>query len=110
MPYAIAYYNDFVLPQQKYRKPDEAETAALNDLKATLQALPASSTAEEIQTAVYEVGKRHNYADLKLWFKTMYETLLGQSTGPRMGSFIALYGKDETVALIDKAVSGELAK
>lgn len=109
VPYAIAYYKDFVLPQQKYRKPDEAETAALNDLKATLQALPASSTAEEIQTAVYEVGKRHNYADLKLWFKTMYETLLGQSTGPRMGSFIALYGKDETVSLIDKVVSGELA-
>ena len=37
----------------------------------------------------------------------LYEVLLGQSAGPRFGSFVALYGKDETVALISRAVSGE---
>jgi lysyl-tRNA synthetase class 1 len=31
--------------------------------------------------------------------------LLGQSSGPRMGSFIALYGVDETIALIKKALA-----
>lgn len=39
----------------------------------------------------------------------MYETLLGQSTGPRMGSFIALYGVKESVALIDDALNNRLA-
>ena len=37
----------------------------------------------------------------------LYEILLGQSQGPRMGSFIALYGVAETVALIDRALNGE---
>lgn len=109
IPYAAAYYHDFVLPTQKYRKPVENEIAALNDLKSVLEAMPEGASAEEIQTAVYEVGKRHDFADLKSWFSAMYETLLGQSTGPRMGSFIALYGIGESIALIDKAVKGELA-
>lgn len=109
IPYAAAYYHDFVLPTQKYRKPSENEIAALNDLKSVLEAMPEGASAEEIQTAVYEVGKRHDFADLKSWFSAMYETLLGQSTGPRMGSFIALYGIGESIALIDKAVKGELA-
>jgi lysyl-tRNA synthetase class 1 len=37
--------------------------------------------------------------------------LLGQDQGPRMGSFIALYGVPEFVALLDRAIAGEdLAK
>lgn len=110
VPYAVAYYNDFVKPLQKYRAPSAEETAALLDLKAELEKMPAEASAEDIQTAVYEVGKRHPiFTDLKMWFKTMYETMLGQQTGPRMGSFIALYGIRETIALIDDAVSGKLA-
>lgn len=110
VPYAIAYYYDFVLPQMKYRLPDDKEKIALEDLRETLKGFEAAATGEEIQTAVYEVGKRHDYADLKSWFSTMYETLLGQKTGPRMGSFIALFGINETIALIDDALSGKLAE
>jgi hypothetical protein len=63
--------------------------------------------ADAIQTEVYEVGKRHPFADLKAWFQGLYEVLLGQSQGPRMGSFIALYGVKETIELIRKALAGE---
>ena len=34
--------------------------------------------------------------------------LLGEERGPRLGSFIALYGLAETRALIDRALAGEL--
>jgi lysyl-tRNA synthetase, class I len=34
----------------------------------------------------------------------LYETLLGSSAGPRMGSFIALYGVANTRALIGEAL------
>jgi len=30
--------------------------------------------------------------------------LLGQAEGPRFGGFVALYGRDETVALIHGAI------
>ena len=105
----IAYYNDFVKPTQKYRAPTETETAALTELRAFLESIDPKTSAEDIQTGVYEIGKKHYPDDLKGWFKVMYETLLGQSTGPRMGSFIALYGVKESVALITAAVNGELS-
>jgi lysyl-tRNA synthetase class 1 len=105
--YAIEYFRDFVKPYKQYRTPTNIERMALLDLVKTLSALPLDMEAEGIQTQIYEVGKRHAFKDLKSWFKTLYETLLGQPTGPRMGSFIALYGIDETVNLIRRVLDGE---
>ncbi|MCA8929246.1 MAG: lysine--tRNA ligase [Alphaproteobacteria bacterium] len=104
--YAVQYYQDFVKPAKQYRAPSEAERAALVDLRAALAAAPADADAEALQNIVYEIGKRHGFENLRDWFKALYETLLGQSQGPRMGSFIALYGRDETMALIDRAMAG----
>ncbi len=105
--YAIAYYRDFVRPNKHYRAPVDVEQAALGELAAKLEELGAGAAAEDIQFEVYEVGKRHGYENLRDWFKALYETLLGQSQGPRMGSFLALYGVDESVALIRRALAGE---
>jgi lysyl-tRNA synthetase class 1 len=105
--HAIAYYRDFVKPKKHYRAPSEMERAALQDLERALAALPKDATAEAIQTEVYEVGKRHPFPDLRAWFQALYEILLGQSQGPRMGSFIALYGLAETLALVRKVLAGE---
>ena len=74
---------------------------------SSLDALPPGAVAEDVQTEVYAVGKNHEFGDLKSWFKALYETLLGQSTGPRMGSFIVLYGIEETKILIDRVLKGE---
>jgi lysyl-tRNA synthetase class 1 len=41
---------------------------------------------------------------LRDWFRALYETLLGTSQGPRMGSFVALYGIENTRALIAEAL------
>jgi lysyl-tRNA synthetase, class I len=108
--HAIAYFRDKVKPTRVYRAPSEGERGALADLDAMLAALPAGSEAAEIQNRIYEIGKRPDFADLKAWFQCLYETLLGSSQGPRMGSFVALYGVAETRTLIAKALAGELAK
>ncbi|GEO81883.1 lysine--tRNA ligase [Pararhodospirillum oryzae] len=105
---AIAYYRDFVLPTKRYRLATEPEKAALADLRAVLAGLPRPVDAGPAQDAVYEVGKRHpDLGDLKAWFQVLYQVLLGQDQGPRMGTFIALYGVDETLALLDRALAGE---
>jgi len=104
---AINYYQDFIKPQKKYRKANPDELAALRDLRETLDGLPADADAELIQTEIYEVGKRHPFESLKAWFRCLYEILLGQEQGPRMGSFIALYGMSETKTLLDQALAGE---
>jgi len=105
--YAIRYYQDFVKPNKRYRAPTDTERAALEDLVAELEKLPAGASAEDIQTEVYEVGKRHDFESLRDWFKACYEILLGQDQGPRLGSFIALYGVAETLTLIRRALAGE---
>ncbi len=107
--HAVAYYQDFVKPAKTYRAATPAEAAALAELAAELRALGPGAEAEAFQNAVYEVGKRHaeTFPDLKAWFKALYQILLGQEQGPRMGSFIALYGAAESIALLEKAAAGE---
>ena len=104
---AIRYYRDFVKPKKKYRAPSEMERAALADLLAELEALPEDADGETIQTQVYEVGKRHDFPELRAWFKALYEILLGQEQGPRMGSFMSLYGIEESRVLLRRALAGE---
>ncbi|MEM6625082.1 MAG: lysine--tRNA ligase [Pseudomonadota bacterium] len=99
--YAIRYYADFVKPQKSYRTPDEKERAALADLAERLAAFDGEVTGEALQTLVFEVGKAHEFEPLRDWFKAIYEVLLGQSQGPRFGGFMALYGVEETRALIE---------
>jgi lysyl-tRNA synthetase class 1 len=103
--YAVAYYQDFVRPTKQHRLPTDLERAALEDLRAVLRTMDPATDGDTIQTAVFEIGKRHEFASLRDWFKAQYEVLLGQSDGPRMGSFIKLYGVQETVALIDGALA-----
>ena len=105
--HAIRYYQDFVKTAKRYRAPTELERAALADLAATLDGLARETSAEDIQNQVYEVGKRHGFASLRDFFGACYEVLLGQQQGPRLGSFIALYGIDETITLIRRALAGE---
>ncbi|WP_374532644.1 lysine--tRNA ligase [Phenylobacterium sp.] len=107
--YAINYYEDFVKPSKQFRAPDEKERAAIGELLARFKALPADADAETIQNAVFEVGKAAGFEPLRAWFQALYEVLLGQSQGPRFGSFAAIFGLERTIALIERALSGELA-
>lgn len=98
--YAVQYYNDFVEPNKKYRAPVSIEIDALRDLRSALEKMSPSTDAQDIQTEVFEIGKRYPFEDLRSWFKVLYEVLFGQEEGPRMGSFIAIYGVEETKSLI----------
>ena len=120
--YAVRYFRDFVRPAKHYRAPDEVERGALATLSAVLGAMPADSSAEDIQTALYDIARPiPRYQDFKAktatperpgvsndWFNMLYQVLLGEERGPRFGSFAALYGVPATRALIAKALAGEL--
>jgi len=103
--HALAYNRDFVAPTLKRRKPEGVEVAALERLDRELAALPPEAKAEDVQNIVYAIGNEGGFESLRDWFKALYETLLGSSQGPRMGSFIALYGIDNTRRLIAEALS-----
>jgi lysyl-tRNA synthetase, class I len=106
---ALAYNRDFIAPTLSRRAPTANEAAALRALDAQLAEAGEGATAEELQNAVYEIGKREEFGfeNLRDWFKALYETLLGSAQGPRMGSFIALYGIPETRKLIAGALEAQ---
>jgi lysyl-tRNA synthetase class 1 len=122
--YACAYFRDFVAPKKKHRAADEVESAALAQVSELLGRLPADATAEAIQHALYDVARPiPRYQDMKAkgataerpgvsneFFNMIYAVLLGEERGPRLGSFILLYGIAETRALIAKALAGGLIK
>ncbi len=104
---ALAYNRDLIAPTLHRRKPAGGEAAALAALDAELAAAGETATAEDLQNIVYEIGKSEQFGfeNLRDWFKALYETLLGSSQGPRMGSFIALYGITNTRKLIAEALA-----
>lgn len=108
--YAIRYFDDFVKPKKVFRAADEKEAAAMADLAGRLEAMGDSNDAEALQTEVFSVGKDHGFENLRDWFKGLYQVLLGQDQGPRFGSFIALYGVENTRLLIKAGLEGELLK
>jgi lysyl-tRNA synthetase, class I len=115
--YAIHYFRDFVLPRKRFREPTAVERAALMDLRDALAQLPGNASVEKIQELVYEVGRREPFLDTSKaardgkpgvaleWFNMLYQVLLGQEKGPRFGSFVAVYGIDNTIAMIDGALA-----
>ncbi len=104
---ALAYNRDFVAPTLAKRAPVGGEVGALHALDAALAEADPATSAEDLQTIVYEIGKieEFGFESLRDWFKALYETLLGSEQGPRMGSFIALYGIAPTRTLISEALA-----
>ncbi len=105
--HALAYNRDYIAPTLQRRAPVGGEVAALRALDAALADLPDDATAEAIQNIVYAIGKdeAYGFASLRDWFRALYEILLGSEQGPRMGSFIALYGVANSRALIGEALA-----
>ncbi len=97
--YAVKYYDDFVKPHKKYRTPSEKEKAAFIELADEMPKLPEPN-AQTIQQLVYDIGTKHGFENMREWFSAIYEVLLGAEQGPRAGSFFALFGVKESVALI----------
>ena len=86
------------------RAPTAAEAEGLRRLDAVLADLDKGADAEAIQTEVYRIGKEGGFENLRDWFRALYETLLGTSAGPRMGTFIAMVGVDTARRLIGEAL------
>jgi lysyl-tRNA synthetase, class I len=105
--FAVRYYNDFVKPTRACRAPTDGEREALEALREALAGYEGAVDDEALQSVVYSIG-RERFDPMRGWFTALYEVLLGASQGPRFGGFIALYGVEETVALIDRALAGEL--
>jgi len=98
----IKYNKEVVSEKVKFKKPNTNELKIFEDLLIRLKKFDSNSDAESIQTEVYQIGKDHNFENLRDWFKLIYQVLFGKEDGPRFGTFAAIYGVDKTIELIEE--------
>jgi lysyl-tRNA synthetase class 1 len=103
--YAIKYFNDVIKSQKKYKIPNKDEKLSIEALIKTLEKCNDQMSPEDIQTLIYSTGKENGYSEnLRDWFKLIYEVVVGDEHGPRMGFFISFFGVNETKELIIKKI------
>lgn len=71
-------------------------TSKLSDMHQEGQADP-----ETVQTLAFECARSHEI-EVKSWFKHLYNVLLNQDSGPKVGSFICLFGVEASLEKLDK--------
>ena len=108
--FAINYFNQFVKPKKQYRKASQNEEAALRELSETLNNFMDVTDPEIIQSEIYRIGREYQFEPMRDWFCSIYEVLLGQKDGPRFGSFVLIYGVENTQKLIMEALAGNYVR
>ena len=97
---AISFEKNVNANKIQFKIPNEKEKNIFLDLINRIEFLPIDADAERIQTEIYQIGKDHDFENLREWFKLIYQVLFGKTDGPRFGTFIAIYGIKETIQLI----------
>jgi lysyl-tRNA synthetase class 1 len=100
---AIRYYQDFVEPYKKYRRPEEYEKLWFKKLHNKLEEYEGDEE-DGLQAMVFDTAREED-ADAKEIFKAVYQVLLGQDRGPRFGTFVKLVGKERAMKMIEQAIS-----
>ncbi len=106
---ALNYYNDFIKANKEYREFSAEEKVIILKLKENLKNFKYEQgedlLSSQLQTLVFSVGKENGFEkNIRDWFLLIYQGLFGQNQGPRLGSFIELYGVDNFVKMIEDRV------
>jgi lysyl-tRNA synthetase class 1 len=108
--FAVVYYNDFVAGSRVPALPSDEQKVALEAFRDAIAGMNEASTSEDFQNTVFEVGKKFYPGDMKSWFSTLYSVLFGAESGPKIGSFVSLYGVTNMIKLVDDRVNRVLNK
>lgn len=96
---AINYYEDFILPTREVPQLTEAEWAMVDAFDAMID---TTDDPDAIQTGVFQIARSNGYQP-KDFFTVLYGVLLGATSGPRIGGFVQLVGKERIHELIKAA-------
>ena len=101
---AVKYFQNFILPNLKKRKPSEKEKIIIEYLIKDISSNQEEINAEEYQSLIYKYGKEVYPDNLREWFIALYQILFGADNGPRLGSLFFLYKKDKVIQLLQESI------
>lgn len=96
---AAAYHEDFVLPTRRVPDLTPEQWAVVDDFLALLD---REESADGIQGGVFQIARDRGLPARDV-FRILYEVLLGSDSGPRVGGFVTLIGKDRVRELVAQA-------
>ena len=94
--------------KKKYKQINKENKKVFLEILEILKNIKEDLSAEDIQTKIYAIGKNNNFENLREYFRLIYQVLLGQEEGPRLGSFIKLFGIKKTIDLIEEVLKNEV--
>ena len=100
---ALRFYQKVLKSEQVFYQPNPEEKAAILKFRDALQNYKGDPNPEDLQKVAYQIGNSETES-LREWFKLLYKTLLGYEQGPRFGAFVAIYGVQETIDLINETL------
>ncbi|HID04397.1 MAG TPA: lysine--tRNA ligase [Candidatus Caldiarchaeum subterraneum] len=99
---AINFIKDFGMVSQRAIKIEQKYRSAVKEL---VEAISSSEDSNQLQGRIFEVARR-NGIDPAEFFRVLYEVLIGQPRGPRLGPYIMEdLGKEEAVSRLKEALS-----
>ena len=99
---AYLYYKDFIKGTKLNVAPNLEQKSDLELLLKYINELKGEIDPQELQNYIYSLGMKNSAIPLKEYFKHMYQILLGQDNGPRLGSLFAILGKEDSIKLLQK--------
>ena len=96
--YALNWARDFeeTIGTQVDLSPNERRA-----VKQLVQTMQTERDAEAFQSAIFEIA-RNNGVKPKSLFKTLYNILLGTSSGPRLGPYLIDMGRENAIRILKK--------
>lgn len=97
LKFAIRYSEKMI--EKKFKTPDEMDIKILLQLKEDLQ-----DTSLDSQKILYNLARKFEISDTKSFFSNLYQILIGRESGPRLGTFIDLLGRDDFITLLNSKI------
>ena len=86
-----------------HRSLNTDEIRFLTALLAKIRSIDGELSGEAVHTAIYDCAQELGVAP-KSAFTLLYEILFGQTTGPRLGHFLASLGREKTLDYLETAL------
>ena len=102
---AMNFEKDVTSEKINFKEPSNDEKLIFKDLASRMSKIGDNADPEVYQTEIYQVGKDYKFENLRDWFKLIYQVLFGKDDGPRFGTFVAIYGVNETIKLINEKIN-----